>query len=146
MFIIPFTRLIVGSSIGSTAAVVPLVVASTPFIARLLESSFSEVDKGVILAAKAMGATNFQIVTKVILPESLPSILRGMSIATITIVGYVAMAGVVGAGGLGDVGIRYGFHRYQSDVMIATIVLLIALVQIIQILFGFFAKKFDKNK
>ena len=143
--LIPFTRLLVGKSIGSTAAIVPLVIAAAPFVARMVESSFNEVDPGVILSAQAMGASHFQIIMKVLLPETLPSLIRGVAIATITIVGYTAMAGAVGGGGLGDVAIRYGYHRYEYGVMIATIVILVVLVQLIQVGFSLLAKRMDKN-
>ena len=143
--LIPFTRLIAGKAIGSTAAVIPLVIGATPFVARMVESSIRELDPGVIECSKAMGANTLQIVWKVILPEILPSLVRGGAIATITIVGYTAMAGTVGGGGLGDVAIRYGYHRYEYDVMLATIVILVLIVQLIQILFHLAAKKIDKN-
>ncbi len=143
--LIPFTKFVVGKSIGSTAAIVPLVIAAAPFIARLVETSLQELDEGVIEAAKAMGASNWQIVYKVMLPESIPSLVRGMTIALITLIGYSAMAGTVGGGGLGDLAIRYGYNRYQDDVMILTIVLLVILVQLIQVVFNLLAKKIDKK-
>lgn len=143
--LIPFTKFVVGKSIGSTAAIVPLVIAAAPFIARLVETSLQELDEGVIEAAKAMGASNWQIVYKVMLPESIPSLVRGMTIALITLIGYSAMAGTVGGGGLGDLAIRYGYNRYQDDVMILTIILLVILVQLIQVVFNFIAKKIDKK-
>ncbi len=143
--LIPFTKFVVGKSIGSTAAIVPLVIAAAPFIARLVETSLQELDEGVIEAAKAMGASNWQIVYKVLLPESIPSLVRGMTIALITLIGYSAMAGTVGGGGLGDLAIRYGYNRYQDDVMILTIILLVILVQLIQVVFNLLAKKIDKK-
>lgn len=143
--LIPFTRLLVGKTIGATAAIVPLVIAAAPFVARMVETSFEEIDSGVILAAKAMGATKMQLITKVLLPETLPSIIRGLSIVTITIISYTAMAGAVGGGGLGDVAIRYGYHRYEYNVMLATLFILIVLVQLIQISFSMLAKHLDKN-
>ena len=143
--LIPFTKFVVGKSIGSTAAIVPLVIAAAPFIARLVETSLQELDEGVIEAAKAMGASNWQIVYKVMLPESIPSLVRGMTIALITLIGYSTMAGTVGGGGLGDLAIRYGYNRYQDDVMILTIILLVILVQLIQVVFNFIAKKIDKK-
>ena len=143
--LIPFTKIVVGKSIGSTAAIVPLVIAAAPFIARLVETSLQELDAGVIEAAKAMGASNWQIVYKVMLPESVPSLVRGMTIALITLIGYSAMAGTVGGGGLGDLAIRYGYNRYQDDVMILTIILLVILVQLIQVVFNVIAKKIDKK-
>lgn len=143
--LIPFTRMVIGKAIGSTAAIVPLVVAATPFVARMVETSLQEVDAGVITCAQAMGATKWQIITRVLLPETLPSLVRGMSITTITVMGYTAMAGAVGGGGLGDVAIRYGYHRYEYNVMIATIIILILLVQIIQLVFYIVAKRIDKT-
>ena len=143
--LIPFTKFVVGKSIGSTAAIVPLVIAAAPFIARLVETSLQELDEGVIEAAKAMGASNWQIVYKVMLPESVPSLVRGLTIAIITLIGYSAMAGTVGGGGLGDLAIRYGYNRYQDDVMILTIIMLIILVQLIQVIFNLIAKKIDKK-
>ncbi len=143
--LIPFTRLITGTSIGPTAAIVPLVIGAAPFVARLVETSLKEVDPKVIEAAQTMGATGWQIVWKVLLPESIPSLIRGTSISTITLIGYSAMAGTVGGGGLGDIAIRYGYQRYQQDVMIVTIILLVIIVQIIQFLFGLLAKAIDKR-
>lgn len=141
----PFTKLIVGKSIGSTAAIVPLVIGAAPFVARLIESSLSELDLGLIESAKSMGCTNWQIIYKVMLPEALPSIVRGISITMITLIGYSAMAGTVGGGGLGDIAIRYGYHRYEYEVMLLTIVILIFLVQGIQFFFNSLAKKLDKK-
>ena len=142
----PFTKLVVGTKIGIKGAVVPLVVSAAPFIARMVESSFNELDSGVIESAKAMGATNLQIIWKVLLPESFPSLLRGMAIATITIIGYIAMAGMVGGGGLGAVAINYGYYRYERPVMNATIILTILLVQLIQVLFNLIVRRVDKNR
>ena len=144
--LIPFTRWVLGSFIGPNGAIVALVIGAVPFVARLVQGSLNELDKGVIDSTRAMGATNFQIITRVLLPEALPSLIRGMAVATITIIGYTAMAGAVGAGGLGDVAIRYGFHRYQTNVMFATIVVLVVLVQVIQLTFDALVKKVDKNK
>ncbi len=143
--IIPFTRAIVGKAIGPTAAIVPLVVAAAPFVARMVETSLKEIDPGVVEAARTMGATHWQIIYKVLLPESIPSLVRGGSITTITLIGYSAMAGAVGGRGLGDIAIRYGYHRYQYDMMIITIVLLVILVQVIQSLFSLTAKLIDKR-
>ncbi len=143
--VIPLTRFIVGRAIGPEAAIVPLTIAAAPFVARMVESSLQEVDPGVIEAAKTMGATNGQIALKVLLPESVPSLIRGFSITTITLIGYSAMAGAFGAGGLGDIAIRYGHHRYQADVMWVTVVLIVVIVQIIQMLFELAAKKIDKR-
>ncbi len=143
--IIPLTRFIVGKAIGPVAAVVPLTIAAAPFVARMVESSLQELDPGVIEAAQTMGATNWQIAYKVLLPESVPSLIRGFSITTITLIGYSAMAGAFGSGGLGDIAIRYGHNRYQADVMWFTVVLIVVIVQVIQMTFNFAAKKIDKR-
>ena len=144
--LIPFTRMIVGKSYGSTATIVPLVVAATPFIGRMVESSLREVDGGVIEAAQSMGAGNFTIIFRVLLVEARTSILVGATIAIGTILGYSAMAGTVGGGGLGDIAIRYGYHRYQADIMIVTVILLIVLVQIFQTIGMFISNKLDRRK
>ena len=130
--IIPLTRVIAGTSIGTAAAVVPLTIAVAPFIARLVETSLREVDKGLIEAAQAMGATNLQIVMKVLLPEAMPGIVAGLTISLVSLVGYSAMAGAVGGGGLGDLGIRYGYQRFMPEVMWTVVIVLIILVQGIQ--------------
>jgi D-methionine transport system permease protein len=130
--IIPFTRLVAGSSIGTSAAIVPLTVAATPFIARIVEAAIREVDPGLIEAARAMGARPFQIVRKVLLPEATPAIVLGLTLALVSLIGYSAMVGAVGGGGLGDLGIRYGYQRFMPDVMAIVVVLLIVLVQIVQ--------------
>lgn len=132
IFIIPFTRLVVGTTIGVNAAIVPLVIAATPFFARIVETSIREVDWGVVEASIAMGATPLQIILKVLIPESLSSLILGITITVINILGYSAMAGAVGGGGLGDLAIRYGYHRFRMDIMFATIIVLVILVQIIQ--------------
>jgi D-methionine transport system permease protein len=130
--IIPFTRLITGSSIGTAAAVVPLVVAAAPFIARLIETALREVDRGLVEAAQAMGATHAQIVFKVLLPEALPGIAAALTITLVSLTGYSAMAGAIGGGGLGDLGIRYGYQRFLPEVMVAVVLVLIVFVQAIQ--------------
>jgi D-methionine transport system permease protein len=130
--IIPFTRLIAGTSIGTTAAIVPLTVAAIPFIARLIEGAVREVDRGLIEAAEAMGATPLQIVRKVLLPEALPGIVLGLTLAVVSLIGYSAMVGAVGGGGLGDLGIRYGYQRFLPEVMAAVVIVLIVLVQLVQ--------------
>lgn len=130
--IIPFTRLITGSSIGTAAAVVPLTIAAAPFIARLVETSLREVDSGLIEAAQAMGATTSQIVFKVLLPEAVPGIVAGFTITLVSLTGYSAMAGAIGGGGLGDLGIRYGYQRFLPEVMLAVVLLLIVFVQAVQ--------------
>lgn len=144
-FIIPFTRFVAGTIIGSTASIVPLVVAASPFVARMVETSLEEVDNGLIEAARCMGSTNFQIITRVMLVESIPSLLRGLSISTITILGYTAITGAIGAGGLGDIAFRFGFQRYQTEVMYATVVLLILLVSVIQAICNLLARLLDKR-
>jgi len=143
--IIPFTKAIVGTYIGVRGAIVPLVVASAPFVARMVESSLSEVDGGVVEAVQSMGATVPQIVFKVYLPEAAPSLVLGASISLICILGYSAIAGVVGAGGLGDIAKRYGYDRGQTDVMWVTVGFLILLVQVVQSLFSLISKKMDKR-
>ena len=130
--IIPFTRLVTGTSIGTWAAVVPLTLASAPFIARLVETALREVDHGLVEAAQSMGASTWQIVWKVLLPEALPGIVAGLTITFVRLTGYSAMAGAIGGGGLGDLGIRYGYQRFLPDVMLAVVLVLIVFVQIIQ--------------
>lgn len=144
--VIPLTRFIVGTTYGSTATIVPLVLSAAPFIARMVESSIKEVEPGVIEAALSMGASPFQIVTKVMLAEALPSLIIGYAIVTTTILGYSAMAGVIGGGGLGDIAIRYGYNRYQNDIMIVTVILLVLIVQILQEVGMRLANKQDKRK
>lgn len=144
--IIPLTRMLVGSSIGTTAAIVPLTISAAPFIARVIESSLLEIDHGVIEAAQSMGASPLQIIYKVLLPEALHSIVLGITLAVIALIGYSAMAGVLGGGGLGDLAIRYGYQRFQPDVMIVTVVILIAMVQLIQYLGDTLSKKLNKTK
>ncbi len=139
--IIPLTRIIAGTSIGTAAAIVPLTIAVTPLIARLVETSLREVDSGLIEAALAMGASDLQIVTKVLLPEALPGIVAGLTISFISLIGASAMAGAIGGGGLGDMGIRYGYQRFMPDVMCAVVVILIAFVQSIQSLGDWLVQK-----
>ena len=152
--IIPLTRMLVGSSIGTTAAIVPLTISAAPFIARVIESSLLEIDHGVIEAAQSMGASPMQIIYKVLLPESLHSIVLGITLAVIALIGYSAMAepttpavgGVRGGGGLGALAIRYGYQRFQPDVMIVTVVILILMVQLIQFIGDTLSKKLNKTK
>lgn len=139
--IAPLTKLIVGKSIGQTAAIVPLTIAAAPFVARVIESALKEVDKGVVEAAKSFGASNTQIIFKVMLKEAVPSIISGLTLTVISIIGYSAMAGTVGAGGLGDLAVRYGYQRYQTDIMIVTVIILIIIVQVLQSLGNYFYKK-----
>ncbi len=130
--VMPVTRTIVGTTIGSKATIVPLVIGAAPFIARMVESSLKEVDRGVIEAAESMGASPFQIMFKVLLPEAKPSLLVGAAISVTTILGYSAMAGIVGGGGLGAIAMNYGYYRYQQDIMFITVILLVVIVQIMQ--------------
>ena len=146
VLLIPFTRLVVGKSYGSTATIVPLVIAAAPYIARMVESSLKEVDAGVIEAARSMGASNFTIITKVMLVEARTSLLVGATITLGTILGYSAMSGAVGGGGLGAIAIRYGYTRWQTDIMIVTVILLIILFQIFQTVGMKLADKFDHRK
>ena len=143
--IIPLTRLIAGTSIGTTAAIVPLTIASAPFIARLIETAIREVDSGLIEAARAMGAAPFQIVRKVLIPEAMPGIILGLTLAVVSLIGYSAMVGAVGGKGLGDLGIRYGYQRFMPEVMLAVVVILILLVQAVQSCGEWIASRFDKR-
>ena len=142
--LIPFTRFLIGRSYGPTATIVPLVIAAAPFIARMVESSLQEVDEGVIEAAKSMGAGTWTIIFRVLLVEARTSLIVGVTIALGTI-GYSAMAGVVGGGGLGDIAIRYGYYRYQTDIMVVTIVILVLIVQVLQALGMMLSKKLDRR-
>lgn len=144
--IIPFTRFVVGTSIGSSATLVPLIVAATPFVARLIEQSFEEVDKGIIEAALSMGAKTRHIIINVYIKETLPSLLLGLAIASTTILGYSAMAGFVGGGGLGSIAINYGYYRYENGVMVVTVILLVLLVAIFQNIGLYLNKKFDHRR
>ncbi len=143
--IIPFTRLVAGTSIGTTAACVPLTLAAIPFLARLVETSIREISSGVIEAAQSMGASPFQIVRKVLLPEALPTIIDNITVLIVNLISYSAMAGAVGGGGLGDIAIRYAYQRFQADVMIVTIIILVVLVQLIQSLGDMISRKVNKK-
>lgn len=143
--VFPLTRLIVGTTIGSVASIVPLVIAAFPFVARLVESSLREVNPNIIEAALSMGATPFQIITKVMIPESVPSLISNAAIAVTTILGYTAMSGAIGGGGLGNIAIMIGYNRYNYLVIIETVVLLIVMVQIFQSLGTFLSRKSDKR-
>jgi len=143
--IIPFTRLVAGTSIGTAAAIVPLTVAAIPFIARVVEAAVREVDRGLIEAAQAMGATPLQIIVKVLLPEARPAITLGLTLAAVSLIGYSAMVGAVGGGGLGDLGIRYGYQRFLPEVMLAVVVVLVVLVQIVQSAGDWLARRFNKR-
>ena len=146
ILILPFTRLVVGKTYGTAATIVPLTISAIPFIGRMVESSLKEVDKGVIEAAQAMGATTLQIITKVLLVEARPSLINGVTICLGTIVGYSAMAGAVGGGGLGDIAIRYGYYRYQTDIMIVTVIIIVLLVQLFQWIGSRLSIKLDRRK
>lgn len=143
--IIPLTRLIAGTSIGTSAAIVPLTIASAPFIARVIEAAIRGVDQGLIEAARSMGASPFQIVQKVLLPEALPAITLALTLTVVSLIGYSAMVGAVGGGGLGDLGIRFGYQRFMPDVMLAVVLVLIVLVQGVQSLGDSLARRFDKR-
>ncbi|TDR93107.1 methionine ABC transporter permease [Enterovirga rhinocerotis] len=143
--IIPFTRLLVGTSIGTKAAIVPLTIAAAPFIARLIEGAIREVDQGLVEAARAMGATPLQIVRKVLIPEALPAIVLSLTLAVVSLLGYSAMVGAVGGGGLGDLGIRYGYQRFMPDVMAVVVVVLIVLVQLVQSTGDWLSRRLNKR-
>lgn len=143
--LMPFTRALVGTAIGVKGAIPPLVISAAPFVARMVETSLSEVDAGVVEAAQSMGASRFQIVRKVYLPEAVPSLILGASISIITLLGYTAIAGAVGAGGLGDLAVRYGYQRSVPSMMLATVIFIIVLVQVIQSLFSWLSTKMDKR-
>lgn len=143
--IIPLTRKIVGTSIGTTAAIVPLTIAAAPFIARLIETAIREVDAGLIEAARSMGATPGQIVRKVLIAEAMPGIVLGLTLAVVSLIGYSAMVGAVGGKGLGDLGIRYGYQRFMPEVMAAVVVILIVMVQLVQSIGEWIASRFDKR-
>ena len=143
--VIPFTRFLVGTTIGNNATVVPLVLAAAPFVARLVESSLLEVDNGVVEAAQSMGASTWQIIAKVLLPEARPSLINGSAVSAITILGYSAMSGAVGGGGLGKLAIMYGYNRYQTDIMIITVILLIVIVQVFQSFGSWATRRSDKR-
>ena len=132
IMLLPFTRFVLGTAIGTAATVIPLSIAAMPFVARLTENALSEVDPGIIQAARAMGSTNWQIIFKVLVPESLPSVVSGITLTIITLIGYSAMAGTLGGGGLGDLAFRYGYHRFRTDIMIAAVAVIIVLVVLIQ--------------
>jgi len=145
IILFPLARIIVGTSIGSTAAIVPLSIAASPFVARIVETSMKEIDYGIIEAALAHGASTYQIIMKVMIKEALPSLVLGLSLTTINILGYSAMAGAIGGGGLGDLAIRYGYQRFQTDILIFTVIILIIIVEIIQRSGNLFARLLDKR-
>ena len=133
ILLFPLSRIVVGTSIGTVATIVPLSIAAAPFVARIIESAIKEVDPGVVQAARAMGSTNSQIILKVLLPEAMPSLISGVTLTIINLIGYSAMAGAIGGGGLGDLAIRYGYQRFRPDVMFASVVVILVLVEIIQV-------------
>lgn len=133
ILLFPLSRIIVGTSIGTVATIVPLSIAAAPFVARVIESSIKEVNPGVVQAARAMGSTNSQIIWKVLIPEAMPSLISGVTLTIINLIGYSAMAGAIGGGGLGDLAIRYGYQRFRPDVMFVSVVVILALVEIIQV-------------
>lgn len=143
--IIPFTRAIVGTSIGTTAAIVPLVLGAIPFVGRMVETSLKEVDRGIVEAALAMGASPWQVIRKVLLPEVTPSLILGGTITFITLIGYSAMAGFIGGGGLGDIAVRYGYYRYETGIMATTVILLLIIVQLIQSLGNYISRKLNRK-
>ena len=143
--IIPFTRMVAGTSIGTTAAIVPLTIAAIPYTARMVETSIREIPFGLIEAAESMGASPYQIIKKVLIPEALPSIIENMTVVIVSLIGSSAMAGTIGGGGLGALAIRYGYQRFQADVMIATIIVLIIIVQLIQFIGSTWSRKTDKR-
>ena len=134
ILLIPLTRLIIKTSIGPTAVIIPLSIAAAPFVARLVEAALSEVDNGVLTAAKAMGSTNFQIIRKVLIPEAMPALVSGLALTIINLIGYSAMAGAIGGRGLGDLAIRYGYYRFRTDVTIGAVIVILILVETVQII------------
>ena len=145
IMVIPLTRLIVGTPVGTVASIVPLTIAAFPFIARLVESSLREVSPNIIEAAQSMGASPLQVIVKVLIPESVPSLISNATIAITTILGYSAMSGIIGGGGLGKIAINYGYYRYKTLVMILAVILLIVMVQVFQSLGTYLVKKSDKR-
>ena len=134
ILLFPLSRILIGTSIGTTATIVPLSIAAAPFVARVIETALKEVDPGVVQAARAMGSTNWQIIRKVLIPEALPSLVSGVTLTIINLIGYSAMAGAIGGGGLGDLAIRYGYQRFRGDVMVVAVVIILVLVEIIQVI------------
>ncbi|HHX23194.1 MAG: methionine ABC transporter permease [Tepidanaerobacteraceae bacterium] len=144
--LLPFTRFLVGKAIGTTAAIVPLSIAAIPFVGRITETALREVPKGVVEAAQSMGASPYQIITRVLVPEGLPSIVAGITITTINLIGYSAMAGVIGGGGLGHVAVRYGYNAFRPDIMLYTVAILIIMVQFFQMIGDAFVRQLSKNR
>ncbi len=139
ILLFPLSRMIIGTTIGTSATIVPLSIAAAPFVARIIETSLKEVDPGVVQAARAMGSTTFQIIVKVLIPESMPALISGLTLTIISVIGYSAMAGAIGGGGLGDLAIRLGYQRFQSEVMVAAVAVVLVMVEVIQ----FFGTKFS---
>jgi D-methionine transport system permease protein len=146
ILLFPVTRALVGKTIGTTATIVPLAIGAAPFVGRVVETALKEVDKGVLEAVKAMGTPSMQIVSKVLLPEALPSIVSGLTLTVVGQIGYSAMAGAIGGGGLGDLAIRYGLHRYEMDMLIGAVIIIIVLVQIVQVTGNTLANRILKNR
>lgn len=145
VLLFPLSRLIIGKTIGTTATIVPLAIGTAPFVARVIESSLKEVDRGVVEFSLSMGAKTWQIISRVLIPEAMPSIVMGITLTIINVIGYSAMAGAIGGGGLGDLALRYGFYRFQTDVMIAAVIVIIILVQAVQFLGNTIANKLNKK-
>jgi D-methionine transport system permease protein len=146
IILLPLSKLIVGTTLGANAAIVSISIGSAPFIARIIENSLKEIEFGKIEAAEAMGATPFEIIKKVLLPEALPSIIRGITIAVIGIIGFTTIAGAIGAGGLGSLAIRFGYQRFRTDVLIGTVAILVLIVQLIQVIGEFIAKQINRKR
>ena len=142
----PLSRIIVGTTIGSTAAIVPLSISAAPFVARMVEGALNEIDKGLIEAASSMGANNRTIIFKVMIPETLPHLIHGLTVTVISLIGYSAMAGTIGAGGLGDLAIRFGYQRFKTDIMIYSVIVIIVLVQLIQSFGNYLVYRVKKNR
>lgn len=146
ILVFPLSRLIVGTTIGSTAAIVPLSISAAPFVARMVEGALNEVDKGLIEASSSMGADNFTIVFKVMIPETMPHIIHGLTVTVISLIGFSAMAGTIGAGGLGDLAIRFGYQRFKTDIMVYSVIVIIIVVQVIQTLGNYLVARSKKNR
>ncbi len=146
ILLFPLSRIIVGTTIGSTAAIVPLSISAAPFVARMIEGALNEVDKGLIEASSSMGADNWTIIFKVMIPETMPHIIHGMTVTVVSLIGFSAMAGTIGAGGLGDLAIRFGYQRFKTDIMIYAVIVIILVVQLLQSLGNYLVYKVKKNR
>jgi D-methionine transport system permease protein len=144
--VFPLSRIIVGTTIGVNAAIVPLSISAAPFVARMVEGALNEIDKGLIEASSSMGASNFTIIFKVMIPETLPHLIHGLTVTVISLIGYSAMAGTIGAGGLGDLAIRFGYQRFKTDIMIYSVIVIIVLVQLIQSFGNYLVYRVKKNR